>query len=115
MNQAASCATDSDESERIRTMQVSYRRVLLTVGSMLIRFVTLRVYLHFSPNTDLNIGPYNIHHLYIGLLLILLGGVPLAIFQGHGRALDLATIVFGVGLSMALDEWVYLITTDGTN
>jgi hypothetical protein len=29
--------------------------------------------------------------------------------------LDLAAVVFGVGLSMALDEWVYLITTDGSN
>src|ERR1041384_2290043 len=95
--------------------KVSYQRVLLIIGSMLLTFATLRIYLHFSPNTDLNVGPYNIHHLYVGLLLILLGGMPLAIFQGQARWLDLATIVFGVGLSMALDEWVYLITTDGTN
>ena len=96
-------------------MQVDHKRVWLIVGSMLLTFVAFRAYLHFSPNTDFNVGPYNIHHLYVGLLLILLGGVPLAIFQGQGRALDLATIVFGVGLSMALDEWVFLITTDGTN
>ena len=96
-------------------LKVSYQRVLLIVGSMLLTFVALRVYLHFSPNTDLNVGPYNIHHLYVGLLLMLLGGMPLAIFQGEGRLMDLATIVFGIGLSMALDEWVYLITTDGTN
>lgn len=96
-------------------IKVSRQRLWLIVGSMLLTFVTLRVYLHFSPNTDLNIGPYNIHHLYVGLLLILIGGMPLAIFQGEGWLLDVATIVFGVGLSMALDEWVYLITTDGTN
>lgn len=93
----------------------SYKRMWLMVGSMSLTFATLRIYLHYSPNTDLNVGPYNIHHLYVGLLLILIGGMPLAIFQGQGRLLDLATIVFGVGLSMALDEWVYLITTDGTN
>lgn len=96
-------------------IKLSLHRVSLIIGSMLLTFVTLRVYLHFSPNTDLNVGPYNIHHLYVGLLLILIGGMPLAIFQGPGRLLDLATIVFGVGLSMSLDEWVYLITTDGTN
>jgi hypothetical protein len=28
---------------------------------------------------------------------------------------DAATIGFGIGLSLALDEWVYLITTDGSN
>lgn len=96
-------------------MQVNQKRVWLIAGSMLLTFAAFRAYLHFSPNTDFNVGPYNIHHLYIGLLLILLGGVPLAIFQGQRRVLDLATIVFGVGLSMALDEWVFLITTDGTN
>ena len=26
-----------------------------------------------------------------------------------------AVAVFGVGLSLALDEWLYLIVTDGTN
>ncbi len=96
-------------------VKISLHRVSLIIGSMLLTFATLRIYLHFSPNTDLNVGPYNIHHLYVGLLLILIGGMPLAIFQGQGRLLDVATIVFGVGLSMALDEWVYLITTDGTN
>ena len=34
---------------------------------------------------------------------------------GAGRALDIATVAFGVGLSMALDEWLYLIVTDGSN
>ena len=29
--------------------------------------------------------------------------------------LKLALIAFGIGLGMALDEWVYLIATDGTN
>ena len=29
--------------------------------------------------------------------------------------LDVALLVFGAGLAMALDEWVYLIATDGTN
>ena len=96
-------------------MKGSRQRVWLIVGSMLLTFATLRVYLHLSPNTDLNVGPYNIHHLYIGLLLILFGGLPLAIFQGPERLLDLATVVFAVGLSLALDEWVFLITTDGTN
>ena len=95
--------------------KVNHRRLWLIIGSMLLTFGTLRIYLHFSPNTDLNVGPYNIHHLYVGLLLILLGGMPLAIFQEPARWLDVATIVFGVGLSMSLDEWVYLITTDGTN
>ena len=35
--------------------------------------------------------------------------------SGRSRGLDLACIVFGAGLSLALDEVVYLIATDGSN
>ena len=29
--------------------------------------------------------------------------------------MDVSAIIFGIGLSLTLDEWVYLIATDGTN
>ncbi|MGH9768907.1 MAG: hypothetical protein ACREAB_15855 [Blastocatellia bacterium] len=83
--------------------------------SMVVTFALLRVSLYFTPNADLNVGRYNIHHLFTGLLLAAAGGIPLAIFQGSSRKLDLARLVFGAGLGMALDEWVYLIATDGSN
>ncbi|HVR95779.1 MAG TPA: hypothetical protein VMW27_04145 [Thermoanaerobaculia bacterium] len=86
--------------------------LLLAVG---LTFVLLRVSLHLSPDADFNVGGYNIHHLFTGLVLIALGGIPLAIFRGSTRRLDAALILFGVGLGMALDEWVYLIATDGSN
>jgi hypothetical protein len=78
-------------------------------------FALLRAYLHFSPDTDLNIGHYNIHHLFTGLLLIAVGGIPLAILEASTPGLKLARWIFGAGLGMALDEWVYLIATDGSN
>lgn len=83
--------------------------------SMSLTFALLRAYLHFSPDTDLNIGRYNIHHLFTGLLLIAAGGIPLAILDASTRWLKLARWIFGAGLGMALDEWVYLIATDGSN
>jgi len=82
---------------------------------MCLTFALLRAYLHFSPNTDLNIGHYNIHHLFTGLLLIAAGGIPLAILEASTRGLGMARWIFGAGLGMALDEWVYLIATDGSN
>ncbi len=87
---------------------------LLLCGAMIITFALLRAWLHLWPDTDLNVGGYNIHHLFTGLLLIAIGGIPLAIF-GTGRKLWPARLIFGAGLGMALDEWVYLIATDGTN
>jgi hypothetical protein len=91
------------------------RNGLLLIGAMALTFIILRVWLHNAPNSDLNIGRYNIHHLFTGLLLVAVGGIPLAIFSGSSRRLDWARLIFGVGLGMALDEWVYLIATDGSN
>jgi len=94
---------------------VNIRRALLVGSSIVVTFAVLRLYLHLSPGTNLNVGAYNIHHLFTGLLLVTAGGLPLAIFHGDSRRLDFSAVVFGAGLSMGLDEWVYLITTDGSD
>jgi hypothetical protein len=88
--------------------------ILLTV-SIAATFVLLRLWLHNSPDSDFDVAGYNVHHLFTGLLLVVAGGVPLALFRGHTRRMQAALVVFGVGLGMALDEWVYLIATDGSN
>lgn len=87
----------------------------MLVAAMVATFVALRVSLSFSPDSDFNVGRYNIHHLFTGLVLAAAGGIPLALFGRGSRGRLAALILFGVGLSMALDEWVYLIATDGTN
>jgi hypothetical protein len=103
-------------AERYKTPpEVVRRNGLLLVLSISATFVLLRLALHSSPDSDFNIGGHNIHHLFSGLLLIAVGGIPLAVFRGYTRRLDVALVVFGVGLGMALDEWVYLIATEGTN
>lgn len=91
------------------------RNGVLLLSAIGLSCLLLRVYLYFAPNTDLNIGRYNIHHLFTGLLLIAAGGIPLALFAGTSRWLDGARLIFGIGLGLALDEWVFLIATDGTN
>lgn len=96
-------------------MNVNKIRSKLVLCSLLITFVALRAYLHLFPGTNLDLAGHNIHHLFIGVVLIAAGGLPLALLEGKGRALDIAAVLFGVGLSMALDEWVYLITTDGSD
>lgn len=103
-------------AERYRTpVQVIRRNGLILLASVLGTFAMLRLLLHMSPDSDFYIGPYNIHHLFTGVLLMTAGGVPLAIFRGHTAWLDAALVVFGAGSGMALDEVVYLIATGGTN
>lgn len=91
------------------------RNGILLVASMTATFLVLRVALYLTPDSDVNVAGYNIHHLFTGLVLIAAGGIPLAIFRGSTRRLDAARVLFGAGLGMALDEWVYLIATDGSN
>jgi hypothetical protein len=95
--------------------QLVRRNGVLLLLSMGLTFIVLRIALHLSPDSDFNVGGHNIHHLFTGLVLIALGGIPLAIFRGSTRRLDAALLLFGCGLGMALDEWVYLIATDGSN
>ncbi len=84
-------------------------------GSMLLTFAALRSWLHVMPNTDLNVGPYNIHHLFTGVLILTACGIPAVLNGTAGPGGRLLLAGFGVGLSMVLDEWVYLIVTGGSN
>ena len=94
---------------------MDHRRAKLILASLVVTFVVTRAMLTMSPNSDFDVAGYNVHHLFTGLLLITAGGIPLALFPGRSLALDVASVSFGAGLALALDEWVYLIATDGSN
>jgi hypothetical protein len=91
------------------------RRAKLILGGLLLTFVVARLALWRSPDSDFDIAGYNIHHLFTGVLLVTASGVPLVLRPGRSRGLDVACVVFGAGLALALDEVVYLIATDGSN
>jgi len=95
--------------------KVNRRRANQILVSMLVTFSLLRIYLHLFPSTNLDVAGFNIHHLFTGLILITIGAIPLIVFEGDSRLLDFSAILFGGGLSLALDEWVYLIVTDGSD
>jgi hypothetical protein len=91
------------------------RRARILIASLLVTFVVTRSVMGVSPNSDFDVAGYNVHHLFTGLLLIFAGAIPLALFPGRSLPLDIATVAFGAGLALTLDEWVYLIATDGSN
>jgi ribosomal protein S18 acetylase RimI-like enzyme len=90
-------------------------RARLILASLVATFVVVRVALGLSPDSDFDVAGHNVHHLFTGLLLIVAGGVPLAISPARSRWMAAACVAFGCGLALALDEWVYLIVTDGSN
>jgi hypothetical protein len=91
------------------------RRGWILVLSLALTFVAMRASMALRPDADFNVAGYNIHHLYTGLVILTICGVPLVLGIGSQKLADWLTAGFGVGLSLALDEWVYLIATDGSN
>ncbi|HEY9226947.1 MAG TPA: hypothetical protein VIP11_09890 [Gemmatimonadaceae bacterium] len=91
------------------------RGLIFFLVALIAAFVALRTWLGITPNADLDILGYNIHHLFAGILIVTATSIPLAIGVGPGRGRDLLVAGLGVGLGFVLDEWVYLIATPGTN
>jgi hypothetical protein len=84
-------------------------------ASMLVTFMTVRAWLHVRPNTDLNVGGYDIHHLFTGVLILSVFAIPAILRPRSGTGGSVAVAGVGVGLGLVLDEWFYLIVTDGSN
>ncbi len=91
------------------------KRSLLLIISLVGTFIFLRVSLYISPNSNFDVAGYNIHHLYTGIVVLTLAVIPLLLLKHVGRIIDILIITFGIGLSLVLDEWVYLIATDGSD
>ena len=91
------------------------RHALLFAGALVGTFAGLRIWLNITPNADFNVLGYNVHHLFTGVLIATASAIPLAIGVAPSRGRDILVAALGVGLALVLDEWVYLITTPGTN
>jgi hypothetical protein len=78
-------------------------------------FVVIRAWLWVTPNADFTVAGYNVHHLFTGVLILCGSMLPLALGVASGRPANALTALSGVGFSLVVDEWVYLIATDGSN
>lgn len=96
-------------------MKQTTKRALLLISSLILTFIFLRVSLYLSPNSNFDVGQYNIHHLFTGVLVLTIAVIPLLLSECKTKLSDALVIMFGIGLSLVLDEWVYLIATDGSD
>lgn len=91
------------------------RDAWLLVVALAGTFIIIRSMMWFTPDQDLFVAGYNIPHLFTGLLILTIAGIPLLLLGRAAPYRDVLLLATGVGLSLALDEWVYLIVTDGSN
>jgi hypothetical protein len=91
------------------------RRGWILLLTLALTFGVMRGSMALRPDADFTVAGYNIHHLFTGLLILTACGVPLVLGVGSVRVGEWLTAGFGMGLGLALDEWVYLIATDGSN
>ena len=95
----------------MKIVEITQWRLKMFVLAFLFTITAVRVVLFLSPFLNLNVGFYNVHHLFIGAFLL----VGAAIFFIAGFANTVLTNIAGVGSALVLDEIVYLIGTDGSD
>jgi hypothetical protein len=86
--------------------------LLLILLPMLATVFNLRLYLHLVHVRHIYPGGYLVHHLFVGVLIV----VPAALLLAFGtRHRVLVRVALGVGTGLILDEIVYLVATQASD
>ena len=79
---------------------------------MLAAVLSLRLYLHLVHVRHIYTGGYLVHHLFVGVLIV----VPAAFLLAFGtRHRVLARVILGICTGLILDEVVYLVATKASD
>jgi hypothetical protein len=88
--------------------------LVVLLAAFLITFMLTRLYTRLARVRGWgsgSLGEVHLHHMTIGITLILLSGLLAVALQPRGLGRDVIAIVFGVGAAFTLDEfalWLYL-------
>lgn len=87
------------------------QKIILFVTILIATLLVVRVFLFTFPFSNLDLGPYNIHHLFLGAFLL----VITVIFLNLGVSNKFVIVAAGIASALVLDEIIYLIATDGSD
>ena len=90
-------------------MKSSKQKIYFFTSALLLTFMITRVYLWIFPHANINLGPYNIHHLYIGAVLLIVTAILMIAGIHHFMVIILA----GISSALILDQLVFLTASDG--
>lgn len=86
--------------------------LLLILLPMLVTVFGVRLYLHLVHVRHIYPGGYLVHHLFVGVLIL----VPAALLLAFGtRHRVLARVAVGMSTGLILDEVVYLVATKASD
>lgn len=85
------------------------KRMPLFIATLLFIFIFTRVYLWLFPHANIDLGPYNIHHLYVGAVLLIFTSMLMIV----GMRGMWVIILAGISSALILDQLVFLAATDG--
>jgi len=89
--------------------------LLLILFPLLGTFACQRLYLHLVRVQHIYPGGHLVHHLFVGVLIVIPAAFLLA-FGTHLRFLAIsARVALGIGSAMILDEIAYLVVTKATD
>src|SRR5260221_6066651 len=99
----------------IRQQLTPKQTLLLILFPLLGTFACQRFYLHLVRVQHIYPGGYLVHHLFVGVLIV----IPAAFLLAFGTRLRLiaisARVALGIGSAMILDEIAYLVVTKATD
>src|SRR3989338_5678248 len=84
-------------------------KMSLFAAALMLTFIITRLYLWIFPHANIDFGPYNIHHLYVGAVLLILTSIVMIAEISHW----IVIIIAGISSALILDQLVFLIATDG--
>lgn len=89
--------------------------LLLILIPLLVTFGCQRLSLHLAGVRHLHPGGYLVHHLFIGVVIVIPAAFLLAFGPRDRRLAVSARVALGSGSAMVLDEIVYLVATKATD
>lgn len=74
-------------------------------SSFLITYIINRLFVYFLPSIFLDVRGVHIHHFAYGIIILTLVGLYDLIARPTGSALNYTSILFGIGMAFAYDEF----------
>ena len=87
------------------------QKIILFITVLIATLFVVRIFLFTLPFSNLNLGPYNIHHLFLGAFLLVIA----VVFLNLGISNKPIIVLTGVASALVIDEIIYLIATDGSD